>query len=74
MSKPRLYPWPLFEIMLPAWTYNAIVSVAFAKNASIREVTERLFRGAIKRQKDKIGVPGDCCSSRRCMCWTAWTR
>ena len=65
MNNPRLYPWPLFEILLPVWVYNAAVSVAFAKNTSIREVVERLYRGAVKRKEGKIGVPGECYSIKQ---------
>lgn len=59
MGNSRLYPWPLFEILLPIWVYNAIVLVAFGKNTSIRNVAERLFRGAFRRQNGFLNPTND---------------
>ncbi|MCX6713400.1 MAG: hypothetical protein NTY66_04310 [Candidatus Vogelbacteria bacterium] len=56
-GRSSLYPWPLTYVDLPAWVYAAIVPVAFAKNTNIRKVTERLFRGALRRWRNELCQP-----------------
>ncbi len=46
----------LTEIYLPPSVYSAIVPVAFAKNTTIRDITERLFRGSLRRSLEVPSV------------------